>query len=736
MSDTKTTVESGKTYLGVVEDNQDPERQGRCRIRVLDVHDGRDKDGKYTLATENLPWALPWKDLNGNASNIPDKGKVVIVVFENGKQMNPEYIHSKHYNINLEKKMKIIGDKDYTSMKSLLFDHKTQIYVNDSEGLKIDHKFNNINITNNTIDVNLKDNFGKINLGTSRSEQRAILGDNFTEWFDKFLNLMLTNQAFIGNFAAPIVPSPKLMKHINLYKSIKDPKILSKNVFIVDNDYVQKLDRIADPTLGDNWESTVEKNEITSQDKIDYQSQGGASSTTFPGSEPKDGANNGNNTTSAEDAAKPANTPEKDKEPVKKDMPPDVGTLQRLLTNKNYEIYNQPNQLNIIAIRRQCLTPKSSYTDGFTDRLYVMSKDEQGDWSVVKFPFSTVAGGEFTLTEDIISSRIKDAATNEFVRNWYLGSKVTTKKFYQIAGLKEGIPTLVPSQYKDSFQIIDSGTLRSRDGSKHLVWYDTKFDRPEFIPNNMAKPVKAEKVFYITKGYPGGKNVGHWGINGDHCLSSSRDLEDFMVLCDKHQQLYGNSFTYTLATQDDWENATVQENANKIKNSIAAAIAATEKSYEKKDEPAKRPTELNSDTKVLAFQVWATKNDKNLTTDGKWGPNTSNVWDEMKTKFLGNISKVKDDAIWLGYARLFPYGAIVPIGQGKYMFKSKFNNNRYSILLTEGNNFSVFSEITNTMLLKGTYEDGCRVLKVTEGNNKGRNFKADNAWDNIRKTIA
>jgi hypothetical protein len=32
-------------------------------------------------------------------------------------------------------------------MKSLIFDHKTQIYVNESEGLKLDHKWNNMNIT-------------------------------------------------------------------------------------------------------------------------------------------------------------------------------------------------------------------------------------------------------------------------------------------------------------------------------------------------------------------------------------------------------------------------------------------------------------------------------------------------------------------------------------------------------------------------------------------------------------
>jgi hypothetical protein len=40
-------------------------------------------------------------------------------------------------------------------MKSLIFDHKTQVYVNDSEGLKIDHKYN-VNIIESGVNINLK----------------------------------------------------------------------------------------------------------------------------------------------------------------------------------------------------------------------------------------------------------------------------------------------------------------------------------------------------------------------------------------------------------------------------------------------------------------------------------------------------------------------------------------------------------------------------------------------------
>ena len=131
-------VESGKTYIGVVEDNEDPKRLGRVKVRVLDVFDN--------TKIEDIPWANPWKDLAGNDFALPEKGKVVVVVFENANLNSPEFIHSDHYNVNLEKKLTQVSKEDYVSMKSLIFDHKTQVYVNDSEGLKLDHKFNVINI--------------------------------------------------------------------------------------------------------------------------------------------------------------------------------------------------------------------------------------------------------------------------------------------------------------------------------------------------------------------------------------------------------------------------------------------------------------------------------------------------------------------------------------------------------------------------------------------------------------
>ena len=74
-------VDKSKTYVGLVEENIDPKKLGRCRVRVIDIFD--------EIPVDDIPWASPWKDLNGNSFNVPEKGKVVTVVFDSGNIYKP-----------------------------------------------------------------------------------------------------------------------------------------------------------------------------------------------------------------------------------------------------------------------------------------------------------------------------------------------------------------------------------------------------------------------------------------------------------------------------------------------------------------------------------------------------------------------------------------------------------------------------------------------------------------------
>jgi hypothetical protein len=727
----KIVVESGKTYLGVVEDNNDPKKAGRCRIRVMDVFDGKDNNNEYQIKKEDLPWAFPWKDLNGNAFNVPDIGKIVIVVFENGNQNTPEYISSDHYNVNLEKKLESLSKEDYLTMKALIFDHKTQIYVNDSEGLKLDHKFNNINIKDQSINVNLKDNFGKVNLGTENATQRAILGDTFTNWLDELLGIFMSG-AFLGNFGANVVPTPKLIKHIQLYKAIKDPKILSKNVYIVDNEDVKKLDRIADGTLGDNWQSTIEENTLTKTEEVTYKSVDGSSDTTFE--QPKEN--------SALAGTSSVATPSK-LEPVVKEINPDIKILLEVIKTKNYTLYSKPYELNIVGVRNQCLSINEKYTDEFVDKLYVMFKDENDEWVLKKYIFSTMSGSEFTLTQSFIENR---NLTTYVELESYINKRITMKEFYNI--IKDdnnpGIQTLVPSQYLGVYQIgskMGGNALITKQNSKQMVWIDSEFKRPEYLPANLSKPIKENKLgtgdfgIAIQNGFPGGKKVGNWSVDGSQTLSTKEDSTEFFDLCNKHKEKNGDSFTYTLVTKKDWDSAIANVEANK-----GDANSTTDPQKEKapvvlSDKPQDKPKELANKTDILSFQVYSNKKSVNVTSDGAWGENTKNAWNKLKTNYLKQIGFVKDSDLRLLMARLFPYGSVTKNTDSTFTFTSPFNNEKWTINAFENKRFFIFDKY-GTVLSKGNYDDGCLKLTVTEGKYVGKTFKDDNAWDNVRKLVS
>ncbi len=66
-----------KIHFGVVEDRNDPNRLGRCKVRVVDMH----THDKTVLPTEDLPWALVCQPLDGSSIVAPPLGTQVTVVY-------------------------------------------------------------------------------------------------------------------------------------------------------------------------------------------------------------------------------------------------------------------------------------------------------------------------------------------------------------------------------------------------------------------------------------------------------------------------------------------------------------------------------------------------------------------------------------------------------------------------------------------------------------------------------
>jgi hypothetical protein len=88
-------------YRGVIEDNKDPEKMGRCKVRVFGVHtEKKQKDEFDGIPTDELPWAEPALGLfEGSVSGfgqwtIPLQGSHVFLFFENGHILNPRFFAS------------------------------------------------------------------------------------------------------------------------------------------------------------------------------------------------------------------------------------------------------------------------------------------------------------------------------------------------------------------------------------------------------------------------------------------------------------------------------------------------------------------------------------------------------------------------------------------------------------------------------------------------------------------
>lgn len=222
-----------RIFFAIVEDNYDPRRCGRIKARVTSYFD--------EIPVEHIPWASPYIEPSGKEFKIPPVGKIVNIVFENGNLYSPYYVYTDKYNINLQDKLESLTKEEYKSFIALLFDHKTQIYSDDNS-LTLDYLLNKITIKKDAINLEIKDNTQKINLGSDNASERVILGDKFlVEWFTEFVKLLLTPTTLMGNMGAPIL-KPQLDVHLNQFL-MKVGDFLSSNVYVVDNNKVKMQSR-------------------------------------------------------------------------------------------------------------------------------------------------------------------------------------------------------------------------------------------------------------------------------------------------------------------------------------------------------------------------------------------------------------------------------------------------------------------------------------------------------------
>ena len=544
-------VEANKTYVGVVEDNNDPKKLGRVRIKVLDVFDN--------FKTEDIPWASPWKDLNGNEFNAPEKGKVLLVIFDQGDEYKPEFISADHYNINLENKLKSLSNSDYISMKSLIFDHKTQIYVNDKEGLKLDHKYNNVNITENTIDLNLKDNNRHVNIGDATAGQQAILGNHWMDWFDEFVDNLMGDKGgpYLGNLGAPVVTNPAMIEVLMKYKQLRDPVFLSHHVNIVDNNKVSTVkntQREDTPQLGDAWNSTKQDNNLTTKTNDSFKPVDGPKPeyddkhiepTVVPTNNVPTGTASG--TASLVSATVTENKPITTPPTVNTNPPapplssttsnPKIDKLINFLKSKNYITYDQIGVLNIVGFQSS-KKDNGTISNKFDDVLNVFYKNQNGNWELLEYQITTMPG---YIPQTEILPQCVLLSLGQYVNQCVLDTYTIHHDFEISSG----------PLTKDKCLRANKVTVHVNDSKQIYNYKSNTMDMDLFVLLHKSSDTSAENVYNYS--------------NGPQVFKTASQWDQFIKLCENQVTLSNKStFTYTLCKQSEFDTFVPVENNTPI----------------------------------------------------------------------------------------------------------------------------------------------------------------------------
>ena len=184
-----------KEYLGIVVEPDDPERLGRCKVRVIGVYDN--------IEDVDLPWAFPigspvfagGESRGAGSLSVPKRGSVVRVTFLNENIHNPQWGSVIHINDKLRRELSesyldshvVLYDEDqdlkvwFTPSNGIqIYYRDSSISINPDQSILIDHKESqsNIELKAGQITVNARSkveinsplihaNGGRTELGTS-----------------------------------------------------------------------------------------------------------------------------------------------------------------------------------------------------------------------------------------------------------------------------------------------------------------------------------------------------------------------------------------------------------------------------------------------------------------------------------------------------------------------------------------------------------------------------------------
>ncbi len=185
-----------------------------------------------------------------------------------------------------------------------------------------------------------------------------------------------------------------------------------------------------------------------------------------------------------------------------------LAAIINVLRFKTYETYSRPFELNIVGIRADTTIPNR-----FDDEIHVFFKNNANQWIHYIFPATTDPGTYW------LKNPMHSQGTAILMQGQYKGA-------YQI-GLHRG-------KYYALVQRKPVTVLRDYDRNAVLDFWNGKPDTGMFGVNIHRASVNGTT-----------KTVDNYSA-GCQVFANINDFNLLMQLCERHKQLYGNSFTYTL----------------------------------------------------------------------------------------------------------------------------------------------------------------------------------------------
>lgn len=185
--------------------------------------------------------------------------------------------------------------------------------------------------------------------------------------------------------------------------------------------------------------------------------------------------------------------------------------MLKLLSEKGYVINSRPNELNIVGVRTDNVN-----SNKFDDEIYVFWKQSNGDWDGEYYP-ATTDPGTYWLKNPMNVDGTAILKEGQYVNTYKLGKH--------------------KGQYDALVQQKPVTTIRD-------------YDRNAVLDFNNGNETTGIYGINIHRSSPTGtsQTVDKWSA-GCQVFQNASDFKEFIKLAEKHRNLYGNNFTYTLVDE-------------------------------------------------------------------------------------------------------------------------------------------------------------------------------------------